>query len=205
MATVGNVEKYTLKIVDGAELIESTLSKKIKINPLVSYENADVASRALAELSQGVYSDTSLITDISLNSMLAGGGGGEADLLDAGDATLFEVSNNYNCVIGMGYAQNAGVQITNGQFVGARVGPNKISNNLYCGGTKIKNIAVPSGIYGSSTYGSNASFIFQILFWADNIGSAFSGSLKFNFTLLAKLTGSNTIIEVPYSRTYTVT
>lgn len=203
MSAVGNVERYTLKIVDGAELIESTLSKKIKINPIVSYENADVASRALAELSQGVYSDTSLITDISLNSMLAGGG--EADLLDGGDATLFEVSNNYNCVIGMGYAKNSGVQITNGQFVGAKVGPNKITNNLYCGGTKIKNIAVPSGIYGSPTYGSNASFIFQILFWADNIGSAFSGSLQFRFTLLAKLTGSNTIIEVPYSRTYTVT
>lgn len=70
MAAIGDVQKYTLKIVDGAELIESTISKKIKINPLVSYNDADTASRALAELSQGTYSDTSLITDISLNSML---------------------------------------------------------------------------------------------------------------------------------------
>lgn len=71
MAAVGDVQKYTLKIVvGGTELIESTISQKIKINPLVSYNEADTASRALAELSQGVYSDTSLITDISLNSML---------------------------------------------------------------------------------------------------------------------------------------
>ena len=65
---IGNVDKYIIKTLNQqSETTETTLAAKFKFNPEATYENVDIASRAIAALSTDVYSDTSLITDISVN------------------------------------------------------------------------------------------------------------------------------------------
>jgi hypothetical protein len=76
MSTAGKVQKYVIKSINtlGAE-VETTLSNKFQINPNAEYSAIDTASKSLIALSNDVYSDTSLITDISVNEAKEGGGG----------------------------------------------------------------------------------------------------------------------------------
>lgn len=75
MATVGNVQKYIIKSTNNGAEVETTLSNKFQINANAEYSAVDIASKALIALSNDVYSDTSLITDISVNEAKEGGGG----------------------------------------------------------------------------------------------------------------------------------
>lgn len=81
MSTAGKVQKYVIKSINtlGTE-VETTLSNKFKINPNAEYSAIDTASKALIALSNDVYSDTSLITDISVNEAKEGGGTVDFDI-----------------------------------------------------------------------------------------------------------------------------
>lgn len=81
MSTAGKVQKYIIKSINalGAE-VETTLSNKFQINPNAEYSAVDTASKALIALSNDIYSDTSLITDISVNEAKEGGGTVDFDI-----------------------------------------------------------------------------------------------------------------------------
>ena len=70
MATVGNVLKYIIKTTSNDEILETTLSNKFSVNPSATYNDVDIASRALISLSKNNYQDTNLITDIAVNDTL---------------------------------------------------------------------------------------------------------------------------------------
>lgn len=73
MATIGRVDKYILELNDvNDNKIETTLSKRFAFNSEATYQQVDTASRAIAGLSTYTYNDTILVTNISVNEVLAG-------------------------------------------------------------------------------------------------------------------------------------
>ena len=70
---IGNVDKYVIKTTDNLDnATETTLAAKFKFNPEATYENVDIASRAIAALSTNTYNDTILVTNVSVNEAVEG-------------------------------------------------------------------------------------------------------------------------------------
>lgn len=73
MAAIGVVNKYILKLTDAnQEPKDTTLSNKFAFNAEATYNQVDTASRALATLTKYSYQDTILVTNVSVNEVLAG-------------------------------------------------------------------------------------------------------------------------------------
>jgi len=69
---IGKVDKYILQTTDAlGESMETNISKGIAVNPSATYSQVDTASRAIAALSQNSYHDTILVTNISVNEVMA--------------------------------------------------------------------------------------------------------------------------------------
>lgn len=70
---IGNVDKIILKTKDANENVTETTvtSKKLKANPEATYQQIDTAMRALNSLSDDSYNDTILVTNISVNEVMA--------------------------------------------------------------------------------------------------------------------------------------
>lgn len=72
MAEVGNVSSMQLKTINGTEETVTTISnKRLFVNPSATYQQVDTLARALANLSSNTYSDTDLITVVSVAEKLA--------------------------------------------------------------------------------------------------------------------------------------
>mgnify|MGYP003408251845 CR=1 FL=1 len=71
MAAIGKVTEYRIKSTDS---FDNEYDNKIwgSLNPSTTYEQIDAASRALIGLSKNTYGDSILITEISVNEVLAG-------------------------------------------------------------------------------------------------------------------------------------
>jgi len=69
---IGKVDKYILQTTNAlGESMETNISKGITVNPSATYSQVDTASRAIAALSQNSYHDTILVTNISVNEVMA--------------------------------------------------------------------------------------------------------------------------------------
>lgn len=75
MATVGNVSIMYVQSLDQlGNVFETNVSKGLKVNPEVTYNLVDTAARRLVQLTTNTYQDTILVTNISVNDVLAEGG-----------------------------------------------------------------------------------------------------------------------------------
>lgn len=72
MATIGNIATYQLLSYDQLQnTYETNISKGFTINGGATYRQVDTASRALIGLTNNTYDDTNLITEVSVNEVLA--------------------------------------------------------------------------------------------------------------------------------------
>lgn len=70
---IGNVSYFIILSVDGiGENYETTLNKKFYANTEATYGQVNTAMTALLSLSTNNYSDTTCVTNISTNEMIAG-------------------------------------------------------------------------------------------------------------------------------------
>lgn len=69
---VGSVSSYVIKTSDNlGNDKETTISnKRIFVNPMSTYEQANTLSRALIALTTNTYNDTLLITNMSVNEQI---------------------------------------------------------------------------------------------------------------------------------------
>ena len=73
-SAIGQVEKYILQTIDAiGDINETTLSKGFTVNNTTTYQQVDTASRAIAAISKDTYKDTILVTNISVNEIIAEG------------------------------------------------------------------------------------------------------------------------------------
>lgn len=71
-SAIGQVDKYILKTLDSmGEANETVISKGFTVNNTSTYQQVDTASRAIAALSKDTYNDTILVTNISVNEVMA--------------------------------------------------------------------------------------------------------------------------------------
>ena len=71
-SAIGQVDKYILKTLDSlGEDNENVISKGFTVNSTATYQQVDTASRAIAALSKDTYNDTILVTNISVNEVIA--------------------------------------------------------------------------------------------------------------------------------------
>lgn len=71
MATIGNVQTiYLISLNQMGEEYETNISKGFTVNGAATYRQIDTASRALNALTTNTYSDTNLITSVSVNEVL---------------------------------------------------------------------------------------------------------------------------------------
>lgn len=70
MAAIGKVTEYRIKATDS---FGNTVDSKIwgSLNPNATYQQVDANSRALIGLSKNTYDDSTLITEVSVNEVLA--------------------------------------------------------------------------------------------------------------------------------------
>lgn len=70
MAEIGNVTEYRIKSTNsfGDEYNNKILGA---LNPSATYQQVDATSRALIGLSKNTYSDSILVTEVSVNEVLA--------------------------------------------------------------------------------------------------------------------------------------
>ncbi len=76
MAVIGNVSEIFLLSYDTLRnQYKTNISKGFSINPggEVTYEQVNTAQRALCNLSSNTYEDTILVTNVSVNDVLAEG------------------------------------------------------------------------------------------------------------------------------------
>lgn len=72
MATIGNVTQIILKTTDTyGDPTETNISKGFIVNPSATYQQVDTANRAIAGLIKNTYNDTILVTNVSVNEVLA--------------------------------------------------------------------------------------------------------------------------------------
>lgn len=70
---IGNVSTYILKTTDPLNNdVETNISKGFSVNYNTTYGKVDTASRALAALLYNTYADTILVTNMSVNEIMAG-------------------------------------------------------------------------------------------------------------------------------------
>ncbi len=70
---IGNVTTIYLKTTDTLEnTYETNISKGFAVNPAATYAQVDTAVRALNQLTTNTYDDTTLVTAVSLNEVMAG-------------------------------------------------------------------------------------------------------------------------------------
>jgi len=69
---VGQVQTMYLVTTDALENVyETNISKGFTVNSAATYAQVNTANRALASLSTNTYSDTKLVTNISVNEQIA--------------------------------------------------------------------------------------------------------------------------------------
>lgn len=69
---IGAVTAMYLKSIDQAQNeYETNISKGFEVNPAATFAQVDTAARALNSLSNNSYSDTTLITEVSVNMKMA--------------------------------------------------------------------------------------------------------------------------------------
>lgn len=70
---IGNVDQYLLVTGDSLQNeYKTNLSKSFAVNPEATYGQVDNASRQITALSTNGYKDTILVTNISVNEVMAG-------------------------------------------------------------------------------------------------------------------------------------
>lgn len=73
-SAIGQVDKYILQTVDAfGEVQETTLNKSFTVNSFATYQQVDTASHAISALSKNSYKDTVLVTNLSVNEIIAEG------------------------------------------------------------------------------------------------------------------------------------
>lgn len=70
--SIGIVDKYLITLTDGLSNDTINVSKSFTVNPDATYGQVDEASRAVVALSRETYQDTILVTNISVNEIIAG-------------------------------------------------------------------------------------------------------------------------------------
>lgn len=71
---IGVVDKYILKTKDAlGDEYETVISKGLIVNTAATYSQVDTASRAITSLTKNNYDDTILVTNISVNEVMAEG------------------------------------------------------------------------------------------------------------------------------------
>lgn len=70
--SVGMVDKYLITLTNGITNDTINVAKSFTVNPEVTYGQVDEASRAVVALSLDTYQDTILVTNISVNEIIAG-------------------------------------------------------------------------------------------------------------------------------------
>ena len=73
-SAIGQVDKYILQTINAiGDTNETVLSKGFTVNNTATYQQVDTSGRAIAAISKDTYKDTILVTNISVNEIIAEG------------------------------------------------------------------------------------------------------------------------------------
>ena len=205
---IGNVQKYTMKFLnDDDVLVYGELSNRFKFVEDSTYEQVQTASTALASLSSLTYSDTSLITDISLNEALEeiqpptpptfynASNTALAENL-AGDAT---VTYNRRLRLYDSVKRGYGYSFTTNshKIVGYSFDTKSIyTNSLKANGETIKLLPTVER--------ANDNLIYPQLYAFWNDGDILTGSLSLRVKIMVQLKNSTDIISVSFSPYFSI-